>query len=44
MTAHYTEAIVIYAYFFVLSLLLIIALARILRWRKGRASGQQTSS
>lgn len=42
MTAHYTEAIVIYAYFFVLSLLLIIALARILRWRKGRLSGQQT--
>ena len=43
MTAHYTEAIVIYAYFFVLSSLLIIALARILRWRKGRLSGQQTS-
>ena len=43
MTAHYTEAIVIYAYFFVLSLLLIIALARILGRRKGRPSGQQTS-
>ena len=43
MTAHYTEAIVIYAYFLVLSSLLIIALTRMLRWRKGRLSGQQTS-
>ena len=38
-----TILIIAYAYFFVLSLLLIIALAKFLRWRKGRASGQQTS-
>jgi hypothetical protein len=41
-TAHDTEAIILYAYFFALSLVSIIALAKILRWRKGRVSGQQT--
>ena len=42
-TAHDTEFIILYAYFFVLSWLLIVALAKILRRRKSRLSGQQTS-
>jgi hypothetical protein len=42
-TAHDTEFIILYAYFFVLSWLLIVALAKILRRRKSRVSGQQTS-
>lgn len=43
-TAHDTEAIILYAYFFILSLLLIVALAKILRWRKGRMLGPQASN